>query len=75
MDESVDEPSLKRDVPEPFSHIRADEVQQPDETVQSSFTLSPIETHFVVPKEAVTAENIQSLFESILFSIDANCCC
>ena len=59
LDGSNDTPSYKRVIAEPFSHTRGSELQQSAETVQSSFTSSPIKTHDFVPKVAVTAENIQ----------------
>ena len=60
FDGSNDTPSYKRVIAEPFSHTRGSELQQSAETVQRSFTSLPIKTHdFVVPKVAVTAENIQ----------------
>jgi hypothetical protein len=66
---------LKRDVTTPtFCHTR-DELQQPVEAVQVSFTSSPIKTHdFVVPKVAVTAENIQFLFYSTFCILFFNGC-
>jgi hypothetical protein len=60
LDLSVESPLLKRDTaPATFCHTRV-ELQQPEETVHSSFTSSRFSTthDFVVPKEAVTAENI-----------------
>ena len=71
MDESDDTPLFKRDVATPtFCHFLDDVPQQPDKTVQSSFTSSPIKTHdFVAPKVAVTAINIQFLFDSTLYII------
>ena len=77
LDVSDDPPLFKRvwDVDTPtFCHTRA-ELQQPEETVHSSFTSStPSTTHdFVVPKEAVTPENIQFLLTVYNFSMDANC--
>jgi hypothetical protein len=64
LDVFVDIPLLKRDAAAPtFCHTR-DELQQPVEAVQVSFTSSPIKTHDFVPKVAVTAENIQFLFYS-----------
>ena len=66
FDGSNDTPSYKRVIAEPFSHTRGSELQQSAETVQSSFTSSPIKTHdFVVPKVSVTAENIQIHFFAI----------
>ena len=60
FDASNDAPLFKRVIAEPFCHTRGSKLQQSAETVQSSFTSSPIKTHdVVVPKVAVTAENIQ----------------
>jgi hypothetical protein len=62
-----DVPSLRRDGPPPsFCHTRGSEVQQSAETVQSSFTSSPIETHDVVPKVAVAAENRQYTISQLM---------
>ena len=60
FDGSDDTPSFKRVIAELLLHTRAWKLQQPEETVQSSFTSSPIKTHdFVIPKEVDTPENIQ----------------
>ena len=71
MDESDDTLLFKISIaPATFCHTLGSEVQQSAETVQSSFTSSPIKTHdFVVPKVAVAAENIQFLFENIQYKI------
>ena len=66
FDGSNDTPSYKRVIAEPFSHTRGSELQQSAETVQSSFTSSPIKTHDVVPKVAVAAENRQYTISQLM---------
>ena len=71
MDESNDIPLFTSSIaPVTFCHTLGSERQQSAETVQSSFTSSPIKTHdFVVPKVAFAAENIQFLFDNIQYKI------